>query len=327
MTVPNSALRSVRTVPKSISDPIGPITVHGLLAADLTADVSPHRAAWRAVLPTKKDFEESVPLMWDERLQQLLPFPAKKLLIHQKSKLEADWQAVSAVFSDYSKDEYLYNWLVVNTRTFYYVPPKSKKNMPRDDCMALNPFADYFNHADEGCEVQYTSKGYEVVTTRPIEKGTEIHISYGSHSNDFLLAEYGFLLEDNKWDHIKLDDYIMPILSSAQKEALEERGFLGDYTLDSQNICYRTEVALRIICLPRGKWTRFVDGLDDGEKNQPMVNRDLLEILESCNADARKSIKSIQSSNVGLDCQREILKTRWVQIMDLVQNAMQRIQA
>ncbi|RDW63823.1 SET protein [Coleophoma crateriformis] len=327
LTVPEGALRSVRTVPKGISTRIGSITVHGLLAADLTADVSPHRAAWRAVLPNKKDFEESVPLMWDEQLQQCLPLPAKKLLNHQKSKLKADWQAVSAAYPDFSKDDYLYNWLIVNTRTFYYVPPRSKKNLPRDDCMALNPFADYFNHADEGCEVLCSSAGYEVVTDKPIEKGAEVHISYGSHSNDFLLAEYGFILEENKWDHVKLDEYIIPMLSTAQKEDLEEKGFLGEYTLDKETICYRTEVALRIICLPRGKWNRFVNGLDDGEKDQPTVNKQLLGILESYQVDASKVIKSIQSLSVGLDCQRVTLQRRWTQIMNLLQGAIQRMGA
>ena len=49
MTVPISALRTAYTVPESISDPIGPITVHGLLAADLVMDTSSDREPWRKV--------------------------------------------------------------------------------------------------------------------------------------------------------------------------------------------------------------------------------------------------------------------------------------
>ena len=49
VTVPRSALRTVYTVPKSISDLIGPITVHGLLAAELALDTSPEKEPWRNV--------------------------------------------------------------------------------------------------------------------------------------------------------------------------------------------------------------------------------------------------------------------------------------
>ena len=45
----------------------------------------------------------------------------------------------------------MYYWLIANTRTFYHELPgrKQKKKMAREDCMALCPFADYFNHADD----------------------------------------------------------------------------------------------------------------------------------------------------------------------------------
>jgi len=86
LTVPDSAMRTVLTVPKSISKPIGAITVQGLLAAELAMDTSEIRAPWRAVLPTKEDFEESMPLMWHPSLQTLLPPESLSLLENQKKK-------------------------------------------------------------------------------------------------------------------------------------------------------------------------------------------------------------------------------------------------
>lgn len=68
--------------------------------------------------------------------------------------------------------------------------------------MALNPFADCFNHADEGCKVEYGPIGFKISSDRVYEKDEEIYISYGSHSNDFLLVEYRFILLENKWDEL-----------------------------------------------------------------------------------------------------------------------------
>ncbi|KAL3420204.1 SET domain-containing protein [Phlyctema vagabunda] len=324
LTVPLSALRTVRTVPKLISKAIGKITVHGLLAAHLTLDTSPHRSTWRAVLPSKRDFEESVPLMWHKDLQALLPQDAKSLLDNQNSKLTADWISVSTAFSDMGYEDYLYNWLIVNTRTFYFLVGKSKKPPPRDDCLALSPFADYFNHTEEGCEVEFSSTGYRITTSQPIEKGAEIHISYGAHSNDFLLAEYGFILEENKWDQVKLDSYILPRLSSLQKKELEDAGFLGNYILDKGEICYRTEVAIRALCLPPNRWERFVNGSDDGIGEHVKIQQELLHILEAYKRDVLATIRQLASIKVGLECQRDVLHRRWKQILTLLQNAIDR---
>ena len=176
-------------------------------------DTSEGRALWRAVLPTKEDFEESMPLMWHPLLQTLLPPASLSLLENQKKKLSLDWTTVSTAFPTLSYDHYLYNWLIVNTRTFYFTSRKIKTKNPlnRDDCMALIPFADYFNHADVGSVVTFSPSGYKICTDRQIEKGEEIYISYGNHSNDFLLAEYGFILDENKWDEISLDELILPL--------------------------------------------------------------------------------------------------------------------
>jgi hypothetical protein len=215
-----------------------------------------------------------MPLLYTPSLQSLLPPAALALLTNQKTKLATDWAAVSKAFPDLQYKTYLHNWLIVNTRTFYFVSPKTKpKNVPknRDDCMALNPFADYFNHTSPNAptccnvcststsplspltpislkqdiyhklthsQVAFTAAGY-TITTRPhptptIPAGSEIHISYGNHSNDFLLAEYGFIMSENEHDLISLDDLLLPLFSASQKAPLEEKGFLGNYVLDQE---------------------------------------------------------------------------------------------
>ncbi|KAH7342382.1 hypothetical protein BKA65DRAFT_503985, partial [Rhexocercosporidium sp. MPI-PUGE-AT-0058] len=282
LNIPLSALRTAFTVPKDISLALPKTTVHNLLATDLTLDTTAHRAPWRAVLPPQNTFEDSMPLLWPTSLQALLPPQAAKLVANQQSKLQQDWVLTSAAFPVITYQAYLHSWLLINTRTFYFVspirkgkprPPPAPKN--RDDCMALNPFADYFNHisSPSACEVNFSADGYTITTSVPIKKGEEVYISYGNHSNDFLLAEYGFILagDTNQWDEVELDCYVLGLLSADKKEVLEEEGFLGNYVLDRETVCYRTQVALRLACLPVGQWRRFVAGSDDGEKDQGKV--------------------------------------------------------
>ena len=328
LTIPISALRTVQTVRKSISKAIGTISVNGILAAELAIDTSQARAPWRAVLPTKEDFERSIPWMWHPSLQALLPPAALSLVEKQKKKFSSDWAAVSIAFPNLPSDVYLHNWLNVNTRTFYYTSPKIKKPLCRDDCLALIPFADYFNHADVGCEVTFSPSGYQICTDRQIEKGEEICISYGNHSNDFLLAEYGFILDENKWDEISLDEVILPLFSEGQKEKLKEAGFLGGFVLDGEMVCYRTQVALRLLCMPPNSWQHLVrNGLGDEDKHQVGVNKILLKALNALLDSADARIEQVKGLDCGLLSQRDTLSKRWNQIRLLLNSALSRIES
>jgi len=71
------------------------------------------------------------------------------LLAKQKTRFEKDWAKLASVIPGANREQYMYYWLLVNTRTFYHERPgKKRKASPREDRMALCPFADYFNHAD-----------------------------------------------------------------------------------------------------------------------------------------------------------------------------------
>jgi len=215
--------------------------------------------------------------------------------------------------------------------------------------MALNPFADYFNHTSfpaptnpsdpapttnslhpSPCDVSFTTAGYTITTSAPVKKGEEIYISYGNHSNDFLLTEYGFILPStphpNHWDEVPLDAYILPLFSSTQKDKLSELGFLGKYVLDPREVCYRTQTALRVLCMPIGRWQRIAEGFDDGEKYQEEVNQILLKALNTYLKDAKKSLKAVEAAEEGLEDQRHLLARRWKQIRILLQVTIDRIQ-
>ena len=329
LTVPISALQTAQTVPKSISKPIGTISVHGLLAAKLTIIVSEPLAPWEVTSHTKKDFEDSMPLKWHPLLQALLPPESLSRLEAQKKKVSSDWIAVSTAFPAVSYDLYLYNWLRVGTRTFYYTSfvKRAKKPLHRDECLALVPVADYFNHADVGCKVSFSPSGYQFSADRQIEKGEEIFSSYGHHSNDFLLVEYGFVIDENRWDEITLDDVILPLFSEEQKSELKAAGFLGNFVLDQETVCYRVELALRLLCMTPNRWQLLVtNGLGDEDEHQEAVNMIFVKALEAYLGKVHEHLKQIEVLHCGLACQRDILSRRWRQIHRLLTAAVNRIE-
>lgn len=195
--------------------------------------------------------------------------------------------------------------------------------------MALNPFADYFNHADVAtADASFGPQGYAISAVQQIKKGEEIYISYGNHSNDFLLAEYGFVMKVNKWDEVPLDEFVLPLFDDDQKKKLEEMGFLGKYVLDGEGVCYRTQIALRVLCLSAGQWQRLVNkGLEDGDKYRGVVNDILLKVLKSYLESVDGKLESIKVLDCGLDSQRKTLSTRWTQIRLLLCTAMKRIES
>lgn len=83
-----------------------------------------------------------------------------------------------------------------------------------------------------------------------IEIGEEIFVSYGNHSNDFLLVECakqsitcmflisyiftnltfqdGFILEENRWDSLPIDDLVLHhLIYKPARKQLENAGYLG----------------------------------------------------------------------------------------------------
>lgn len=317
------------------------MTVHGLLAADLSLEDSGKYDEWNSVLPTPEDVR-TMPFTWPPALQALLPTRAAELLAKQKEKFSKDWEAVSSspLSKKPTRDSYQYAWLLANTRTFYFVCPRTER-LGKEDRMVLQPVADLFNHADSGCSVAFNDEDFTIKADRDYDAGDEVLICYGNHSNDFLLAEYGFVLAANRWDEVCIDDAVLPLLTKAQKELLKERNFLGNYMLDAATVCYRTEVALRLVCSPNEEsWHAFVDGFEDAsvrgkgaaERMQSRVDRLLLKALtryrdeiveERCEALEDEEGRCDYGS--GWEEQTELLLGRWKQISSLVNKEIKRL--
>lgn len=310
MTVPTKAIHSLHSVPTSVSTklPSG-FPLHGLLAADLALKFRSNSPFWTTALPTRADFAATMPLLWPEGLHSLFPIPAQDLLKKQQVKFQSEWDKVAGAFPELSQLEYMYCWLIINTRTFYYTAPKME-SFCWEDKLALLPAADLFNHSDDGCQVSFSEDGYSITANRPYRVGEELCISYGKHSNDFLLIEYGFVMSNNQWDEVALDEVIMPRLADDQKESLAKQGFLGEYKFHAKTgPCTRTCAAMAKI-----KERSYEGVICDGDVSGRRSGAVLGELLHELSISARDMLSRLSESQIGDKLHRDLLIRRWTQI-------------
>jgi len=129
---------------------------------------------WSQTWPTQADFEQSLPMCWPQEMQKQLPPSVQQPLDRQLADYSKDWVTSQAICDKYgfSENEFLYHWMIVNSRSFHWKPPRGKAGM-----MVMCPFIDYLNHGPAGttCRVTQYSTGYEVVADRDYCKCLSLH--------------------------------------------------------------------------------------------------------------------------------------------------------
>jgi hypothetical protein len=137
-------------------------TVYGTVAAALTLEhEKPDRwyAPWQATWPSPTELETIMPLCWSTSEQDWLPHSAKTILKRQQEKFDNDVNMTRSRLEHIEAwlELYKYYWLIVNTRCFFWDFFKKAANLrrrgkklARDECLALVPWGDYFNHEDTG---------------------------------------------------------------------------------------------------------------------------------------------------------------------------------
>ncbi|PFH62504.1 hypothetical protein XA68_13243 [Ophiocordyceps unilateralis] len=324
LTVPHVLLRTLDSTPSFIKRRLRGATVHGILAAALCLDWS-ELEVWRAVLPLRHVVFASTPLAWLDSLPSLLPASDVDLLTRQLAKFEADWARVESAFAgNMVRSDFLYAWILVNSRTFYHTTPRTERGLPKEDHMALVPVADLFNHGchDGSCTVAFDAKAYTFTTSRAYQVGEELFICYGRHSDDVLLVEYGFTLGPdlpNPYDETCLDAHLCPLFSTRQKHRLQHAGFWQRYMLDADTPCYRTLTALRILCLPPTHWAAILDGSRDEDLDRDAVDAQLLALLTTYEKDIRRRLLLVNRlGDEATPHQKACIRARWIAVKNLV---------
>lgn len=317
------AVRSLHSISEEVSSqlPAG-LPFHGVLAADLALDKSEVFASWKKLLPTRADFAASMPFTWPDELQKFLPKGASDIVEKQHAKFKSQWGAVAKAFPSLTRDEYMYFWLLVNTRTFYLENPELEAFL-WEDRLALLPIADLFNHADQGCHVAYSAEeGYTITASRRYEAGDEVFASYGDHSNDLLLAEYGFVMAENKWDSVCLDEVIMPRLNQDQKKNLKSNGHGGPYMLGSGSGPSGHLVAvLQMLVYPGESPPALYEDTDKIPKLEAGAEQLLKALLSEALEATQVIMSKVHGSQIGEPLQRDMLYHRWQQIETILSQA------
>lgn len=181
-------------------------------------------------------------------------------------------------------------WTMVNSRCIYQALSGTSS---RDDNYACAPLIDMINHvpsAKEHCKLSYDIKGLSVVSNSWYKTGDEVFISYGAHSNEALLCEYGFVIPHGNSDNcLFLDEAVKALLQSYHVSLLMEIDYYEDYTLDWDGWpSFRTEVALRVALLAEEeceedaqgyrRLMQFINGHSSGRTEEAAMRR-LLERL------------------------------------------------
>ncbi|KAK3674363.1 hypothetical protein LTR78_005832 [Recurvomyces mirabilis] len=283
---------------------------------------------WRATWPTDEDFEHSLPMRWPKKLREHLPPSIDQPLRRQEEDYAKDLAAVRASHDSsryFDEDEFRYCWSIVNSRSFHWKPARKGSA----GCMVMCPFIDYLNHGSSGtsCNIVQRPHGYEVLAERDYENGEEVLATYGAHTNDKLLVHYGFVLPSNPNtpnidDDIRLDHILLPALTETVSSQLQDTGFLGGYALlpASNELCFKTQVAVRAMLLTCNEWEYFVSSGEDLARDETAaVLRFMRPLLVKYRDDARQKLEILGGNDVasgGLENEVGILRTRWKQIVD-----------
>lgn len=201
------------------------------------------------------------------------------LVAAQKSKLEDHILSLQSILDGEVYTElqtarsptwyrFAHSWLCVNTRCFSYTPPGKKRPSDPNEAMALCPGMDLFNHAAKpNVLTKYDKTGYFARANRDLQADEEIVFNYGAHVNDVLWVEYGFLLDETPaYDAIRIDKIVLLGLSAGQKDLLKDHGYLNEYWLAEEGLCWRTEVVAWLTILTRDQWERMLEGQYDPEE-------------------------------------------------------------
>ncbi|GME73401.1 unnamed protein product [Ambrosiozyma monospora] len=219
------------------------------------------------VLPDYNDLR-FMPFTWlvkntNSTIFPLLPDSIQKHCQEQLQGFNKDYKVVSDLIHRHtlpttspslktlSKDDFLWAWLCCNSRCLYMQLPK-KLNKTIDDNFTLVPYVDFLNHhVDDHCGIEITNHQGFLVNTQEASYHTndQIYFSYGGHSDEFLLCEYGFMFDlgINKYNTLNLTDYIVELMSPIQIEFLKNEGYFDDYTCNENELSFRTEIALACV--------------------------------------------------------------------------------
>lgn len=282
---------------------------------------------------------DSIPTIWNcqrnndysntyEILIGLLPYASSTHMLRITKLVQNDWGVILPIISKWNEmfpmplsmddqfNKFLHIYFIINSRCLYCEIPLKKKSSDRIiSNFTMVPLVDFLNHSvtiDKYCypELQPFQKdgiagvGQFMIRVGNYEyhkQGEQIYLNYGPHSNDFLLNEYGFVVNDNQWDFIDITQELWSLLenSSSNKDELDsitkflrENDYWGDYTINKDEISYRTMVAISLIVTKDfERVQKFMLGYINEEYFVPKIKVSLSTLLNKLLLDASDKLQ------------------------------------
>lgn len=156
-------------------------------------------------------------------------------------------------------------WCSVNTRSVFLSRPPSHF-LSGQDVYALAPFLDLLNHRPDiqvSAGFSQVTRCYEIRSTVEIGRYQQAFINYGSHDNQRLLLEYGFVAPGNPNSVVYVDtDVLGEVLkgdrSLGQKmKFLKEHNFSHNLTISTEGPSWRLMTVLRLLALPQSLYPQW----------------------------------------------------------------------
>lgn len=274
---------------------------------------------WKPFIDMLPEIEElyTCPFVWKvlelphtDKLWAMLPRTTRKHSESVLARFEKDLQVVSSLVHEtihFSKKSFLWAWMCINSRCLYMEIPQAKDAA---DNFTMAPYVDFLNHLSEDqCGIKVDTLGFQVFTSTSYKPGDELYFSYGPHSNEFLLCEYGFTLSQNKWNYVDITSFISLLFKPKQVQFLKEKGYYGDYTVNSDGMSFRAEVALATLQEPEPELSRrlnsFVEGTTDGSfyerHSNQLLNNILSKLISDCDTKLLTNLVLDQDSRAQVD--------------------------
>lgn len=225
------------------------------------------------------------------------------------------------------KDRIRYLYMCINSRCLYY--KITRTNAKKEDNLTLVPFVDFINHSNKQEEVnaiaettkhffQLDSQDYKIFYHET--KGQEILFKYGHHSDDLLLNDYGFILnEPNENNFYDVTNIIMKKLKQCELEYLlkmnlykeDDRFFISS---DNSMVYHNTQIVVYLISLnkelpnlrnlttfPKSKQVKMDQFIKSGRTNSIHYQNEISQILNEYKSDLNLRCEFFKASKYRMD--------------------------
>lgn len=195
-------------------------------------------------------------------------------------------------------------WCSVNTRSVFLSRTPSHFLSGQDVC-ALAPFLDLLNHRPDvqvSASFNHVTACYEIRSVAGVQRYQQAFINYGSHDNQRLLIEYGFVASGNPNSVVYVDtELLQQVLGGAvdhKVKFLRENNFSDNLTVSIDGPSWRLMTVLRVLALPQSSyphWKAVLLGQSVCEDSEQWAVRTAWTLCQSLLQDTKASMEKISS--------------------------------